>query len=154
MPTPGKGLKCVIIDSEAISDFDSTAAEALDLARPGGCMRIFLDLGKPMQEMLVRLAKQDHLRGYIPRILAAFQEQDKNLVGNKSHTRQLSPDHSPSAEPLNPRVFEVLELLRERLSIKEITQKLSISHGTARRHTINLYGKLGVNRRWDAAASA
>ena len=26
----GEGLKCVILDAEAISDFDSTAAEALD----------------------------------------------------------------------------------------------------------------------------
>ena len=29
-PTPAQGLKCVVIDAEAISDFDSTAAEALE----------------------------------------------------------------------------------------------------------------------------
>ena len=41
--------------------------------------RVFIDLGKPMQEMLERLAKQDHLRGFIPRILAAYPEEDKHL---------------------------------------------------------------------------
>ena len=27
---PAQGLKCIILDAEAISDFDSTAAEALE----------------------------------------------------------------------------------------------------------------------------
>ena len=117
-------------------------------------MRVFIDLGKPMQEMLERLAKQDPTGEFIPRILAAYPEEDKHLDGKVSRARQLSPGNSPLAEPLTPREFEVLELLRGPFSIKEIAQKLSISHATARRHTINLYGKLGVNRRWDAVARA
>jgi ATP/maltotriose-dependent transcriptional regulator MalT len=44
--------------------------------------------------------------------------------------------------------------LREPVSIKEIAQKLCISHSTASRHTANIYGKLGVNRRWDAVTRA
>ncbi len=48
----------------------------------------------------------------------------------------------------------MLILLREPLSIKEIALKLNISYATAKRHTINLYGKLGVNQRWDAVARA
>ena len=83
-----------------------------------------------------------------------FQKRITHLVGKMSRARQLSPGNSPLAEPLTPREFEVLELLREPLSIKEIAQKLSISHATAKRHTINLYGKLGVNKRWDAVAKA
>jgi len=39
-------------------------------------------------------------------------------------------------------------------SIKEIALKLNTSYATARRHTINIYGKLGVNRRLDAVARA
>ncbi len=150
-----RALRALALDRQGETGrADAVLKQALDLASPGGFMRIFLDPGKPMQEMLLRLAKQDQFRRFIPRILAAFPEQDKNLVGIKSHTRQLSTGHSPLAEPLTPREFEVLELLRERLSIKEIAQKLSVSHGTAKRHTINLYGKLGVNRRWDAVAKA
>jgi LuxR family maltose regulon positive regulatory protein len=40
------------------------------------------------------------------------------------------------------------------LSIKEIASKLNILPATARRHTVNIYGKLGVNKRWNAVARA
>ena len=47
--------------------------QALDLAYPGGFIRVFVDLGKPMQEMLHRLEEQGSFRGNgIQRILAAF----------------------------------------------------------------------------------
>ena len=49
---------------------------------------------------------------------------------------------------------EVLALLRGPASIKEIAQKLHISYATAKRHTINIYGKLDVNQRWEAVAKA
>jgi LuxR family maltose regulon positive regulatory protein len=40
------------------------------------------------------------------------------------------------------------------LSTKEIAARLYISYTTVKRHITNLYGKLGVNRRWDAVARA
>ena len=148
-------LRALALDRQGkTSQAETELKQALDLAQLGGFMRVFIDLGKPMQEILRRLAKQDHSGEVVIRILAAFQEEEKNLDGKVSRARQLSPGNSPLAEHLTPREFEVLELLREPLSIKDIAQKLSISHDTARRHTINLYGKLGVNRRWDAVARA
>jgi ATP/maltotriose-dependent transcriptional regulator MalT len=48
----------------------------------------------------------------------------------------------------------VLTFLRGPLSIKEIALKLNISYATAKRHTINIYGKLGVDQRWNAVAKA
>jgi SulP family sulfate permease len=52
----GEGLKCVILDAEAISDFDSTAAEALenldiDLERRGGELWI-PRANEPLRELL------------------------------------------------------------------------------------------------------
>jgi ATP/maltotriose-dependent transcriptional regulator MalT len=44
--------------------------------------------------------------------------------------------------------------LRGPSSLKEIARQLHISYATARRHTVNIYGKLGVNRRLDAVARA
>ena len=60
----------------------------------------------------------------------------------------------PLIVPLTPRELEVLHLLRGPLSIKEIALKLGISYATTKRHTINIYGKLGVNQRWSAVARA
>ena len=130
--------------------------QAVDLARPGGFIRVFVDLGKPMQEMLRRLAKQDHSAETIRRILAAFPEDDKNLVSSESPRNDALSitRYFDLVEPLTPRELEVLTLLREPLSIKEIAVKLNISYATVKRHTINIYGKLGVNQRWNAVARA
>ncbi len=45
-------------------------------------------------------------------------------------------------------------LLRERLSNKEIAQRLGLSVMTVKRHTVNLYGKLDVDGRKDAVVKA
>ena len=133
---------------------DAELKKALDLARSEGFIRVFVDLGLPMQEMLSRLAKQDHSTETIRRILAAFPGEDEKLVSSESSSRHLSLGVSTLVEPLTPRELEVLVLLRGPLSIKEIALKLNISYATARRHTINIYGKLGVNQRWNAVAKA
>ena len=45
-------------------------------------------------------------------------------------------------------------LLRDPMSAKEIARKLCISYQTMKRHTSNIYGKLGVGKRWDAVTQA
>ena len=93
----------------------------------------------------------------VQRILDAFPADDKNFVHGQSSA---PPVHHPSlsnltlAEPLTSRELEILVLLREPLSIKEIAVKLNILPATARRHTVNIYAKLGVNKRWNAVARA
>jgi LuxR family maltose regulon positive regulatory protein len=136
---------------------DAMLKQAVDLARPGGFIRVFVDLGAPMQKMLRRIARQDHPTKMIRRILAAFQEDNKNLPGNASPAqlrRQSSLANSALVEPLTQRELEILALLRDPLSIKEIAFKLNITYATASRHTVNIYTKLGVNGRWKAVARA
>jgi len=140
--------------NSAIAAANAALKQAIDLARSGGFVRVFVDLGEPMQAMLRRLVSQDHSVETIKRILAACPADDKNWVGSQSLSRQPSLGTSTLAEPLTPRELEVLNLLRGPLSIKEIAGKLSISYGTAKGYTINVYSKLGVNRRWDAVAKA
>jgi LuxR family maltose regulon positive regulatory protein len=136
---------------------DAELKQALDLARPGGFIRVFVDLGKPMQAMLLRLEKQGHSAQMIRSILAAFQEDEKYIVSNASMaqpSRHPSLARSSLAGTLTPRELEVLSELSGPMSIKGIALKLNISHATAKRHTINLYGKLGVNKRQEAVAKA
>ena len=125
--------------------------QALDLGRPGCFIRVFVDLGVPMRAMLQRLVEQEHTVVMIRRILAAFQEDASYLHCSAHHP---SLGNSTLVEPLTPREREVLLLLREPMSIKEIALKLNISYATAKRHTINIYGKLGVNQRGKAVARA
>jgi LuxR family maltose regulon positive regulatory protein len=145
-------LRAVALDAQGeTGQADTTLMQALDLARPGGFIRVFVDLGKPMYRMLRRLVKQGHSVQTINHILSAFPEDDKDLA---TRARYPSPGSSSLVEPLTPRELEILALLRGPSSVKEIALKLNVSHATVKGHTINLYAKLGVNRRWDAVAKA
>jgi len=55
-------------------------------------------------------------------------------------------------EPLSEREIEVLALLAEGLSNREIAGRLYLSPNTVRVHTHHIYGKLGVGNRTQAAA--
>ena len=57
-------------------------------------------------------------------------------------------------EPLTRREREVLEFLGKWLSAKEIAQELVISPRTVKKHTSNIYGKLGVKNRMQAVEKA
>jgi LuxR family transcriptional regulator, maltose regulon positive regulatory protein len=136
---------------------DTVLKQALELAQPGGFIRVFVDQGKSMRAMLRRFEKQGHSVEAVGRILAAFPGGDERLASN---TGPATPGRQPSvvglalAEPLTPRELEVLTLLRGPSSIKEIALQLHISYATAKRHTINIYGKLGANQRWKAVDRA
>ncbi len=57
-------------------------------------------------------------------------------------------------EPLSDRELEVLGLIAEGLSNREIAERLVLSLGTVKVHTRNIYGKLDVNSRTQALARA
>ena len=57
-------------------------------------------------------------------------------------------------EAITRREQEVLDLIAAGLSNQEIADELVISVATVKRHTVNIYGKLGVNRRTQAVATA
>ena len=137
---------------------------ACKLARPGGFVRLFVELGPAMRMLLAGLPRQD---AGVRRLLAACggapqdgQESSAAAVrGNGSTPAPAGEQAAPAGElllvePLTPRELEVLALLGEPLSPKEIARKLDISHGTLKRHVANVYGKLGVTTRWDAVAQA
>jgi LuxR family transcriptional regulator, maltose regulon positive regulatory protein len=57
---------------------------------------------------------------------------------------QLSARHGPLVEPLTEREREVLRLLLEGASNREIAHRLVLSVNTVKRHVYNLCGKFGV----------
>ncbi len=64
------------------------------------------------------------------------------------------PEVEPLREPLTPREREVLGLLAEGLSNKEVAARLSISEHTAKFHVNAVLAKLGVQRRLEAVVRA
>jgi LuxR family maltose regulon positive regulatory protein len=138
---------------------------ALTLAEPEGYVRIFVDEGKPMAELLTRMeAKVGTPRGkeYILKLLSAFDmHKEIHSAGStpvepkkdsRSAKQAVSPQ--PLIEPLSERELDVLRLLRTDLSGPEIARELIISLSTLRTHTQNIYAKLGVNNRRAAVRRA
>ena len=70
---------------------DALAAlqQAVDLARPGGIIRAFVDLGPPMQTMLLGLAKQGFAKKALPRPFAASWPRSLSLA---RRSRPVMPD--------------------------------------------------------------
>jgi LuxR family maltose regulon positive regulatory protein len=123
---------------------------ALLLAEPGGYVRTFVDEGVPMARLLHQAAAQGIQPEYAGRLLGAFEFQvsDHGTVPTDvGAERRL-------IEPLSDRELEVLALVSEGLTNREIGQRLYISQGTVKAHTSNIYGKLGVRSRTQAVACA
>jgi LuxR family maltose regulon positive regulatory protein len=134
---------------------DAVAAlqQAVELARPGGFIRVFVDLGSPMRSMLLRLVGPGPAAETVRRILAAFLEPQETIASGNVDYRSRAAN-TGLVEPLTDREMEVLTLLRQRLSNKEIASQLVLSVATVKRYTVNINQKLGVNRRRDAVIEA
>lgn len=57
-------------------------------------------------------------------------------------------------ESLSPRETEILQLVAEGLSNKQISQRLFLSQATVKSHLVHIYTKLGVDSRTSAVAAA
>ncbi|MBK8050814.1 MAG: hypothetical protein IPK16_29145 [Anaerolineales bacterium] len=127
--------------------------QAVALAQPGGLIRVFVDLGPAMAGLMERLPRQGVAADYVLQILHAFPRfplhSSHPLLASGQLTRPAG-----QVESLTDRELDVLLLLAQRLSAKEIAQRLTISPGTVKRHIGNIYAKLSVNRRRDAVAAA
>ena len=127
-------------------------SEALELAEPNGFIRIFVDEGLPMTQLLSEAAARGIKPDYISKLLGVLETE------RQADTREsppLAPASSQSLiEPLSERELEVLRLLRTELSGPEIARQLVVSLSTMRTHTQNIYSKLGVNNRRAAVRRA
>jgi LuxR family maltose regulon positive regulatory protein len=57
-------------------------------------------------------------------------------------------------EPLSQRELEVLQLIAQGLSNREISERLFLALNTVKGHNRKIYGKLQVQRRTEAVARA
>jgi LuxR family maltose regulon positive regulatory protein len=128
----------------------SVLQEALILGRDEGYVRVFLDEGEPIIQMLYEAAARGIEPGYAGQLLAAYSTAELT----RGKTTSQSREHTQLVEPLSGREVEVLQLVAQGLSNQEIAGQLHISLSTVKGHTSNIYGKLGVNNRTQAAALA
>lgn len=131
--------------------------ETLVLTEPGGFIRTFVDEGEPMRFMLCAsqvsiLRTSPHLRGYLEKILAAFPRTA--MENPKRVTRIGESETEGLVEPLSARELEVLELIAQGLSNREISERLVLALSTVKGHSRIIFDKLQVHNRTEAAARA
>jgi LuxR family transcriptional regulator, maltose regulon positive regulatory protein len=127
-----------------------TLQSALDVAEPEDYIRVFVDEGEPMAEILAATIQKGIHPLYASQLLAAFPDSSQPLL-----TKVDSPKHNLNLmEPLSRREIEILQLIAAGMTNKEIALKLCISVRTVKFHTGNLFGKLGVKSRTEAIARA
>jgi len=121
-----------------------TLEHALELAEPEGYIRAFVDEGVPMERLLHRMLTRSPASEYVGRLLEALGESVKITP----------PTVNKLIDPLSPRELEVLRLIVEGATNKEIAHELVLTVNTVKRHISNIFGKLHVSNRAQAIAHA
>jgi LuxR family maltose regulon positive regulatory protein len=128
----------------------ATLERALTLAQPEGYARIFVDEGEPMRLLILdfrsRIEKQSSGHGhlllvYVDKLLSAFA-QPKDMV------------QSGLTGPLSQRELEVLRLVAQGLSNREISERLFLALSSVKGHNQIIFSKLQVQSRTEAVARA
>ena len=124
--------------------------QALTLAKPVGFAQSFVDEGPLMARLLYEAATRGIEPDYARRLLATFPDAQPAPNGSPA-TKAVQAELT---EPVSERELEVLGLIAEGLNNREIASRLYLSLNTVKGHTRNIYGKLGVHSRTQAAAQA
>ncbi len=136
--------------------------EAVDLAESGGWIRPFVEIGRPMADLLEQLDAKGSDHDFISTVLAssdlgvALAPPDKISVTMAKLPGATGERSTAGVTPhdLTNREIDILEMLTQRLQNKEIATKLFISTNTVNYHLKHIYQKLGVGNRRHAVNKA
>jgi LuxR family maltose regulon positive regulatory protein len=125
--------------------------QALTLAEPEGYVRMFVNCGDLLAELLLiglksRTFGEPQLLSYITKLLARFEIP---ISGSPTPARV-----ERMIESLTQRELEVLQLVAAGASDQAIADQLVLSKATVKTHLRNIYGKLQVGTRTQAIARA
>ncbi len=123
--------------------------KALALAEPEGYVRIFIDEGQPMAQLLREAAARRIMPVYTQKLLSAYKNEKP---GGEPRSESGSTDRM--AEPMSARELEILRLIAQGLSNRQIGQRLFLALNTIKGHNRVIFDKLQVQRRTEAVARA
>lgn len=152
-------LPCLALALQGIgrkAEAQEVIGRCLALAAPEGFVYTFVKRGEPMRKLLLEALKRGIEVDYTQQLLSAFHPPEVRQMPDTSIAHPTETRFSTSAliEPLSGREMEVLKLLGQGLSDKQIAATLVIARETVHKHLKNVYGKLGVHSRTEAIAHA
>ena len=119
---------------------------ALELAISGGYLRVFVDEGFEITNLLKKLKTRGDHPVFVQKILDTYPSR-------KPKSRQ-SDGIISYIEPLSEREIEILNWLVSDLSGPEIAQQIHIAVSTLRTHVRNIYRKLDTHSRFETVSKA
>jgi len=131
--------------------------QTLAAAQPQRYVRTFADYGPKMVDLLHAVQRDNlptEITRYIDEILHACAPLSPVARAEIALPQAALDAQARLASPLTAREIEVLYLLDQRYSDKEIAQALVISSFTVHAHTHSIFRKLDVNDRREAALKA
>jgi LuxR family maltose regulon positive regulatory protein len=132
--------------AEQIDEAIPVLERGLSFAAERGIVQPFIDEGPALARILYRARALGVDHPFVGRLLAAFPLDQQSAAAAETQP--------PSVEPLSAREVQVLTLLSQGLSNKEIAARLYLSVRTVKWYTSNIYAKLGVASRTQAIAKA
>lgn len=132
---------------------------ALELAAPGGALRLVADCGAELAPLLEKLAARGVAPDFVQRVLVVLNgpvapAMPPHPAPPPGRAKPGDAQRFTPIDTLTNREVDILILLAQRLTDKEIAERLFLAPGTVKKHTNNLYRKLGVHNRRAAAAEA
>jgi LuxR family maltose regulon positive regulatory protein len=130
---------------------------ALVLAEPEGYVRMFLDEGPDMLQLLREASARGIMPDYTNNLLAAFEAEQRK--------REIKPDVPPALpqvhragepliDPLSQRELQILGLIAQGYSNREIGERLFLALDTVKGYNRKIFDKLQVRSRTEAIARA
>jgi LuxR family maltose regulon positive regulatory protein len=123
--------------------------EVLAQAESEGFIRLFLDEGDAMAELLLEAAARGIKPDYVGKLLAAFETEKR-----KSEEKHDPAPHQSLIESLSQREIKILQLIAQGLSNREIGERLFLALDTIKGHNRKIFDKLQVQSRTEAIARA
>ena len=128
--------------------------EALGLAQSGGFIRLFVDEGLPMAQLISAAAARGIMPDYTGRLLAAFAAETPAECRRSASPSPSLATSQPLIDSLSERELEILQLIAHGLSNREISERLFLALDTVKGHNRSIFAKLQVQRRTEAVARA
>jgi len=129
--------------------------KSLALAAPGRFLRLYVDLGPPMANLLKPLARNEPDGGFVREILTAHFDASATLGGwSPGSASTPASTHDNAAELLTKKELETLGHLSEGLYNREIAERSFVTVETVKTHLKHIYRKLDVANRREAIMKA
>ena len=127
----------------------TTLYEAITLGAPGAYIWRWLDAGPGLVPLLQNLRNDGNMPQEYSPYLEAVLEACQDEFGGVAQTQPVG-----LVDPLTPRELEIIGLICQGYSNPEIASELVVTINTVKKHTSNIYGKMGVRSRTQAIARA